>query len=77
MRPRPGTFAQTWMHNGYLMVEGEKMSKSLGNFITVRDLLNDHQGETIICKACMLMTHSSPALELDNGGAGSSERCPG
>ena len=29
----PGTFAQTWMHNGYLMVEGEKMSKSLGNFI--------------------------------------------
>ena len=51
----PGTFAQTWMHNGYLMVEGEKMSKSLGNFITVRDLLNDHRGETI--RLCMLMTH--------------------
>ena len=30
--------ANVWMHNGYLMVEGEKMSKSLGNFITVRDL---------------------------------------
>jgi len=51
----PGTFAQTWMHNGYLMVEGEKMSKSLGNFITVHDLLKEHHGETI--RLCMLMTH--------------------
>jgi cysteinyl-tRNA synthetase len=31
--------ANTWMHNGFLQVEGEKMSKSLGNFITIRDLL--------------------------------------
>ncbi|MCL4152404.1 UNVERIFIED_CONTAM: hypothetical protein GTU68_003090 [Idotea baltica] len=31
-------FANIWMHNGYLMVEGEKMSKSLGNFFTVADL---------------------------------------
>lgn len=50
-----GTFAQIWMHNGYLMVEGEKMSKSLGNFITVRELLEQHHGETI--RLCMLMTH--------------------
>ncbi len=50
-----GTFAQTWMHNGYLMVEGEKMSKSLGNFITVHDLLKEHHGEAI--RLCMLMTH--------------------
>ena len=50
-----GTFAQIWMHNGYLMVEGEKMSKSLGNFITVRQLLDQHHGETI--RLCMLMTH--------------------
>ncbi|MFP6712246.1 MAG: cysteine--tRNA ligase [Rhodospirillales bacterium] len=50
-----GTFAQTWMHNGYLMVEGEKMSKSLGNFITVHDLLKDHHGEAV--RLCMLMTH--------------------
>jgi len=50
-----GTFAQTWMHNGYLMVEGEKMSKSLGNFITVHDLLTGHHGEAI--RLCMLMTH--------------------
>ncbi|MGY8998274.1 MAG: cysteine--tRNA ligase [Rhodospirillales bacterium] len=50
-----GTFAQTWMHNGYLMVEGEKMSKSLGNFITVRELIKNHHGEVV--RFCMLMTH--------------------
>jgi cysteinyl-tRNA synthetase len=32
--------ARYWLHNGYLQVEGEKMSKSLGNFVTVRDLLS-------------------------------------
>jgi cysteinyl-tRNA synthetase len=31
--------AEVWMHNGFLQVEGEKMSKSLGNFITIRELL--------------------------------------
>lgn len=36
--------AQVWMHNGYLQVEGEKMSKSLGNFITIRQLLDGWQG---------------------------------
>ncbi|MBT5179441.1 MAG: cysteine--tRNA ligase, partial [Rhodospirillaceae bacterium] len=49
------SFAKVWMHNGYLMVEGEKMSKSLGNFITVQDLLQDHHGETI--RLAMLKTH--------------------
>ena len=49
------TFAKYWMHNGYLQVEGEKMSKSLGNFITVHDLLKAHHGETI--RLAMLMTH--------------------
>lgn len=33
-------FARYWIHNGFLTIEGEKMSKSLGNFITIRDLLN-------------------------------------
>ncbi len=32
--------ARYWMHNGMVKVSGEKMSKSLGNFITIRDLLN-------------------------------------
>jgi cysteinyl-tRNA synthetase len=33
--------ANYWMHNGFLQVEGEKMSKSLGNFVTIREVLND------------------------------------
>jgi len=37
-------FAQVWMHNEMLQVEGKKMSKSLGNFFTVRDLLDGHDG---------------------------------
>ncbi|MBY0531458.1 MAG: cysteine--tRNA ligase [Xanthobacteraceae bacterium] len=47
--------AKTWMHNGFLQVEGEKMSKSLGNFITLRQLLNDWPGEVI--RFNMLRTH--------------------
>ncbi len=42
-----GGFARMWMHNGYLSVDGEKMSKSLGNFHTVRDLLIDWPGEVL------------------------------
>ena len=61
-----GTFAQTWMHNGYVMVEGEKMSKSLGNFITVKELRNNHHGETI--RFCMLMTqYRQPLNWTENG----------
>jgi cysteinyl-tRNA synthetase len=47
--------AHTWMHNGFLQVEGEKMSKSLGNFITIRQLLNDWPGEVL--RLNMLKTH--------------------
>jgi cysteinyl-tRNA synthetase len=36
-----GVMANFWMHNGFLQVEGEKMSKSLGNFVTIRELLTD------------------------------------
>jgi cysteinyl-tRNA synthetase len=48
-------FARYWLHNGYLMVEGEKMSKSLGNFVTVRQLLDQAPGEAI--RLAMLATH--------------------
>ena len=47
--------AQIWMHNGFLQVEGEKMSKSLGNFLTIRDLLKDWPGEVL--RFNMLRTH--------------------
>ena len=40
-------FANYWMHNGYINVNGEKMSKSLGNFKTVRDLLSKYDGEVL------------------------------
>ena len=36
--------ANTWMHNGFLQVEGEKMSKSTGNFVTIRELLENWRG---------------------------------
>src|SRR6202007_549004 len=39
--------ANYWMHNGYLQVEGEKMSKSLGNFFTIREVLAEWPGEAI------------------------------
>jgi cysteinyl-tRNA synthetase len=47
--------ANYWMHNGFLQVEGEKMSKSLGNFVTIRELLKDWPGEVI--RFAMLQTH--------------------
>jgi cysteinyl-tRNA synthetase len=42
-----GVMANYWMHNGFLQVEGEKMSKSLGNFVTIRELLADWPGEVL------------------------------
>jgi cysteinyl-tRNA synthetase len=49
------TMANYWMHNGFLEVEGAKMSKSLGNFVTIRELLNDWPGEAL--RLNMLKTH--------------------
>jgi cysteinyl-tRNA synthetase len=47
--------ANFWMHNGFLQVEGEKMSKSLGNFVTMRELLADWPGDVV--RLAMLGTH--------------------
>ena len=52
----PGShFARFWMHNGMLLVNGEKMSKSLGNFITLRDALAQVPGEVI--RLVLLRSH--------------------
>ncbi len=48
--------ANYWMHNGFLQVEGEKMSKSLGNFVTIHELLNENGLDRVI-KCAMLQTH--------------------
>ena len=42
-----GSFVRYWMHNGFVQVDDEKMSKSLGNFFTIRDVLQEHDGEVI------------------------------
>lgn len=49
------SMAHTWMHNGFLQVEGQKMSKSLGNFITIEQVLKDWPGD--VAHFAMLRTH--------------------
>ena len=57
-----GEFARYWIHNEMLQVEGKKMSKSLGNFFTVRDLLDQGvPGEVI--RLVMLGTHYSKTMD--------------
>jgi len=65
--------ANYWMHNGFLQVEGEKMSKSLGNFVTIRDLLNSQSfggrkwaGE--ILRLAMLTTHYRQPIDFTVSG---------
>jgi len=53
--------ANVWMHNGFLQIESEKMSKSLGNFFTIRDLLADWPGEVL--RLSMLKTHYRSPLD--------------
>jgi cysteinyl-tRNA synthetase len=52
---RTGVMANYWMHNGFLQVEGEKMSKSLGNFVTIHEQLKDWPGQVV--RLNMLRTH--------------------
>ncbi|MPY74286.1 MAG: cysteine--tRNA ligase [Alphaproteobacteria bacterium] len=59
----PGSqYAKYWMHNGYLMAEGEKMSKSLGNFYTINELLQEFPGEAI--RLALLQTHYRQPLDF-------------
>jgi cysteinyl-tRNA synthetase len=48
-------FVNVWMHNGFLNVDNVKMSKSLGNFFTIREVLEHYDGETL--RFFMLRTH--------------------
>ena len=59
-------FVRYWVHNGYLMTEGEKMSKSLGNFYTVHDLLREYPGEAI--RLVLLQTHYRQPLDFTKDG---------
>ncbi len=63
------TMAKVWMHNGYVVVDGEKMSKSLGNFLTVRELLEEgHAGEAI--RLALLSGHYRQPLDVTRGKLG-------
>lgn len=48
-------FANYWMHNGYINIDNKKMSKSLGNFFTARDIIEKYDGETV--RFFMLSAH--------------------
>ena len=61
------SFANFWVHNGFLTVDGEKMSKSLKNFITVRELLDKGvKGEVI--RYLLLNTHYRKPLDWTDKG---------
>jgi cysteinyl-tRNA synthetase len=58
--------AKYWMHNGYLLAHGEKMSKSLGNFFTVHELLQEFPGEAI--RYLLLSAHYRQPLDFTKDG---------
>ena len=72
------SFAQWWLHNGYLRSEGKKMSKSLGNFYTVKELLGAGErekmwrGESI--RLMMLSTHYRQPLDFTKSGVDNAKK---
>ncbi|HWP20167.1 MAG TPA: cysteine--tRNA ligase [Burkholderiaceae bacterium] len=59
-------FVNVWMHNGFLNVDNEKMSKSLGNFFTIRDVLKSYDGQTL--RFAMLRTHYRSPFNYSDAG---------
>ncbi len=57
----PTSYAKYWMHNGFVTIDGEKMSKSLGNIILVRELTESHHGEVI--RLALLSSHYRQGLD--------------
>jgi cysteinyl-tRNA synthetase len=57
-----GDFARYWVHNGFVTVESEKMSKSLGNFLTIRDALDRYHPEVL--RFFLLSKHYRSPLDL-------------
>lgn len=64
--------ANVWMHNGFLQIDGQKMSKSLGNFLTINELLRDWPGE--ILRFNMLRTHYRQPIDWTIKGLEESRR---
>ena len=57
-------FARTWMHNGFINVDNEKMSKSLGNFFTIRDVLKEYEPEVV--RFFVVRSHYRSPLNYSN-----------
>ncbi len=66
-------FAEVWMHNEMLQVEGKKMSKSLGNFFTVRDLL-DKGVDGAVIRLVFLLTHYRKPMDWTEAKRGEAEK---
>jgi cysteinyl-tRNA synthetase len=64
-RLAPGDFARHWMHNNFVEIDHQKMSKSLGNFFTVKDLLRLHDGEAL--RLLLLGTHYRNPISFSDG----------
>jgi len=60
----PTSYAKYWMHNGFVTIEGEKMSKSLGNIILVRELTDSYHGEVI--RLALLSSHYRQGLDWND-----------
>jgi cysteinyl-tRNA synthetase len=71
----PGShFAQYWLHNGMLLVGGEKMSKSLGNFLTVRDVLAKARGKKEAVRLLLLRAHYRAELDFTDAALAEARR---
>jgi cysteinyl-tRNA synthetase len=57
----PSSYAKYWMHNGFVTINGEKMAKSLGNIILVKDLAENYHGEVI--RLALLSSHYRQGLD--------------
>ena len=57
----PSSYAKYWMHNGFVTINGEKMAKSLGNIILVKDLSDNYHGEVI--RLALLSSHYRQGLD--------------
>ena len=69
----PGShFARYWMHNGMLLVNGEKMSKSLGNFFTIREILAKAPAEAV--RLLLLRAHYRAVLDFSDAALGEAKK---
>ena len=60
-KEEPDSYAKYWMHNGFVTINGEKMAKSLGNIILVKDLAENYHGEVI--RLALLSSHYRQGLD--------------